>query len=169
MARSLNKVELIGNVTKDVELRYTPQGTAVCTFSIATNRQWTTDQGEKKEDAEFHRIVAWNKMAELCGQLITKGRKVYVEGRLQTRKWTDQATGTDRFMTEVVISDMILLDSRGASGGADFSDIPDDALSGAPAFDGNAQGGSGTTSTPAMKPVENKKSDDDGGDDDIPF
>lgn len=170
MARSLNKVELIGNVTKDVELRYTPQGTAVCTFSIATNRQWTTDQGEKKEDAEFHRIVAWNKLAELCGQLITKGRKVYVEGRLQTRKWTDQASGTDRYMTEVIINDMILLDSRGAAGGGnDFSDIPDDALSGAPAFDGNATGGSGTSSVPSAKKTEEKKPDKEETEDDIPF
>ena len=70
MARSLNKVLLIGNLTKDPELRYTPQGTAVCTFGIATNRGWTTDSGEKKEDTEFHRVVAWNKLAELCSQLL---------------------------------------------------------------------------------------------------
>src|SRR6185369_16610364 len=115
MARSLNKVELIGNITKDVELKYTPTGAAVCSFSIATNRQWTTDSGEKKEDAEFHRIVAWNKLAELCGQLLAKGRKVYVEGRLQTRKWTGQ-DGVDKYMTEVIINDMIILDSRGSGG-----------------------------------------------------
>lgn len=111
MARSLNKVVLIGNLTRDPELRYTPQGTAVCTFGLATNRQWVTEAGEKKEDAEFHRLVAWNKLAEICSQLLSKGRKVYVEGRLQTRSWTGQ-DGNQRTSTEIVISDMILLDSR---------------------------------------------------------
>jgi len=111
MARSLNKVTLIGNLTRDPELRYTPQGTAVCTFGVATNRQWATESGEKKEDVEFHRIVAWNKLAEICSQLLTKGRKVYVEGRLQTRVWTGQ-DGQQRQTTEIVISDMIVLDPR---------------------------------------------------------
>lgn len=111
MARSLNKVSLIGNLTRDPELRYTPQGTAVCTFGLATNRQWTTESGEKKEDAEFHRIVSWNKLAELCAQLLSKGRKVYVEGRLQTRSWTGKDE-VQRTTTEIVISDMIILDSR---------------------------------------------------------
>ena len=109
--RSLNKAQLIGNLTRDPELRYTPQGTAVCTFGLATNRQWTTDTGEKREEADFHRVVAWNKLAELCAQLLTKGRKVYIEGRLQTRNWTAQ-DGTQRQTTEIVTSDMILLDSR---------------------------------------------------------
>jgi single-strand DNA-binding protein len=116
-ARSLNKVLLIGNLTRDPELRYTPQGTAVCSFGLATNRGWTTDAGEKREEAEFHRIVAWNKLAELCSQLLTKGRKVYVEGRLQTRTWQAQ-DGTQRTTTEVVIEDMILLDSRRVLGEA---------------------------------------------------
>jgi len=128
MARSLNKVELIGNLTRDPELRYTPQGTAVCTFGLATNRQWTTDSGEKKEDAEFHRIVSWNKLAELCAQLLAKGRKVYVEGRLQTRKWTGQ-DGQERVTTEIVINDMIILDSRlaGAATGEEFN-VPDEGM-----------------------------------------
>ncbi len=111
MARSLNRVQLIGNLTRDPELRYTPQGTAVCSFSIATNRNWTTDTGEKKEEVEFHRIVAWNKLAELCSQFLVKGRKVYVEGRLATRSWNAQ-DGTQKQTTEIVISDMILLDSK---------------------------------------------------------
>jgi single-strand DNA-binding protein len=111
MARSLNRVQLIGNLTRDPELRYTPAGTAVCSFSIATNRNWTTDTGEKKDEVEFHRIVSWNKLAELCSQFLTKGRKVFVEGRLQTRSWTAQ-DGTQKQTTEIVISDMILLDSR---------------------------------------------------------
>lgn len=111
MARSLNKVIIIGNLTRDPELRYTPQGTAVCTFGVATNREWTTDGGEKREEAEFHRIVVWNKLAEICSQMLFKGSKVYLEGRLQTRTWT----GTDqheRTTTEIVVSDMIKLDSR---------------------------------------------------------
>lgn len=111
MARSLNRVQLIGNLTRDPELRYTPSGTAVCSFSLATNRSWTTDSGEKHEEADFHKIVAWNKLAELCSQFLVKGRKVYVEGRLSTRNWTAQ-DGTARTTTEVVIDDMILLDSK---------------------------------------------------------
>lgn len=109
--RSLNKVLLIGNLTRDPEMRYTPSGTAVCTFGIATNRSWVTDQGEKKEETEFHRIVAWNKLAELCSQLLFKGRRVYVEGRLQTRQWQAQ-DGSQRVATEIVIEDMLVLDSK---------------------------------------------------------
>lgn len=112
MARSLNRVQLIGNLTRDPELRYTPNGNAVCTFSIATNRSWTTDSGEKREEVDFHRIVAWNKLGELCSQFLVKGRKVYVEGRLSTRNWTGQ-DGSQKSTTEVVIDDMILLDSKG--------------------------------------------------------
>ena len=117
MARSLNKVQLIGNLTKDPELRYTPNGNAVCTFSLATNRYWTTESGEKKEDTEFHRIVAWNKLAELCSQFLVKGGKVYVEGRLSSRSWTGQ-DGNQRTTTEVIIDDMILLGSKAPAGGA---------------------------------------------------
>ncbi|KKU91838.1 MAG: Single-stranded DNA-binding protein [Microgenomates group bacterium GW2011_GWA1_48_10] len=108
---------LIGNVTRDPELRYTPQGNAVCTVGLATNRSWKTESGEMREEAEFHRLVAWNKLAELCSQLLTKGRKIYVEGRLQTRTFTgsDNAQHT---ITEIVIDDMILLDSKFAGGGA---------------------------------------------------
>ena len=109
--RSLNKVMLIGNLTRDPELRYTPAGTAVVTIGLATNRSWTTESGERKEETEFHKIVAWNKLAELCSQLLTKGRKVFVEGRLQTRSWTG-ADGNQRQSTEIVIDDMIILDSR---------------------------------------------------------
>lgn len=119
MARSLNKVQLIGNLTRDPEMKFTPQGTAVCTFGVATNRQWVTDTGEKKDEADFHNIVAWNKLAEICSQLLKKGRKVYVEGRLQTRSWQAQ-DGTSRQRTEVVISDMIILDKKETG---DTSDI----------------------------------------------
>lgn len=102
---------LIGNLTRDPELRYTPQGTAVCTMGLATNRTWVTDSGDKKEETEFHRIVAWNKLAELCSQLLFKGRRVYVEGRLQTRQWTG-SDGAQRQATEIVIEDMLVLDSK---------------------------------------------------------
>ncbi len=111
MAKSLNRVQLIGNLTRDPELRYTPNGTAVCSFGIATNRSWTTESGEKKDEAEFHNIVAWNKLAELCSQFLTKGGKVFVEGRLATRSWQAQ-DGTQKQRTEIVISDMILLGER---------------------------------------------------------
>ena len=111
MAKSLNKVMLIGNLTRDPEMRYTPQGAAVCTFGIATNRNWTTDTGEKKEDVEFHNIVAWNKLAEICSQLLKKGRKVYVEGRLSTSTW-QAPDGAARNKTEVIINDMVILDKK---------------------------------------------------------
>ena len=128
MARSLNRVQLIGNMTRDPELRYTPSGTAVCTFSLATNRSWTTDSGEKHEEVDFHRVVAWRKLAELCSQFLVKGRKVYVEGRLSTRTWTGQ-DGTQKSSTEVVIDDMILLDSKGGAQAAPSEpreDIPEE-------------------------------------------
>ncbi|MBI2033297.1 MAG: single-stranded DNA-binding protein [Candidatus Levybacteria bacterium] len=121
MARSLNRVQLIGNLTRDPELRYTPNGTAVCSFGVATNRTWKTDDGEKHEETEFHNIVSWNKLAELCSQFLVKGRKVYVEGRLSTRNWTAQ-DGSQKTRTEVVIDDMILLDSTGRRTGESVSE-----------------------------------------------
>ncbi len=119
-ARSLNKVMLIGNLTRDPELRYTPSGAAVCSFGLATNRSWTTEGGERKEETEFHRIVSWNKLAELCSQLLAKGKKVFVEGRLQTRSWQGQ-DGTQRTSTEIVIDDMIILESRRMSGEGEYA------------------------------------------------
>lgn len=128
-SRSLNKVQLIGNLTRDPELRYTPQGTPVCTIGIATNRSWVDSNGQRQEETEFHRVVAWSKLAELCSQLLFKSRKVFVEGRLQTRRWTAQ-DGTERQTTEVVIDDMIILDSRRRDGadsrGDDSEDVVDD-------------------------------------------
>ena len=124
MARSLNRVQLIGNLTRDPELRYTPAGTAVCSFGLATNRSWTTDSGEKRDEAEFHRIVAWNKLAELCSQFLTKGKKVYLEGRLSTRSWNAQ-DGTQKQSTEIIISDMILVDSAGRKPDGDSPEAPE--------------------------------------------
>lgn len=108
---SLNKVLLIGNLTRDPELRYTPSGAAVCTFGIATNRSYTASDGTKKDEVEFTKIVSWNKLGELCNQLLRKGRKVYVEGRMQTRSW-ETPDGQNRQTTEVVIDDMRILDAK---------------------------------------------------------
>ncbi len=108
--RCLNRIMLIGNLTRDPELRYTPGGTAVCNFGLATNRRWTTSDGEQKEAAQFHRIVAWAQLAELCAQLLSKGDKVFVSGRIQYRKWED-SDEIQRESAEVVINDMILLRS----------------------------------------------------------
>lgn len=109
--RSLNRVMLIGNLTQDPNLRYTPKNTAVCSFSIATNRSWSSADGEREERVEFHNIVAWANLAEICDQILGKGDQVYVEGRLQTSKWTDDDDKTRR-TTEIVINNMILLTSR---------------------------------------------------------
>jgi single-strand DNA-binding protein len=111
-SRCLNRVMLIGNLTRDPELRYTPAGMAVASFGLATNRAWVTKQGERKEDAQFHRIVVWNKLAELCSQLLAKGRRVYVEGRIQYRDMVD-AENNRRQIAEIVIDDMIILDNKG--------------------------------------------------------
>lgn len=117
--RSLNKVMLIGNLTRDPNLRYTPAGAAVASFGIATNRSWTpADGGEKQERVDFHNIVSWSKLAEICGQLLHKGDKVYVEGRLQTRDWKTES-GETRRVTEIVIDNMMLLTSRNKSSSSD--------------------------------------------------
>lgn len=108
----LNKVMLIGNITKDPELRSTPSGQSVASFGLATNRVWKDPtSGERKSAAEFHNIVAWRKLAEICGQYLRKGSKVYVEGRLQTRNWQGQ-DGNKRYMTEVIMENMIMLDRK---------------------------------------------------------
>lgn len=109
-SRSLNRVELIGNLTRDPELKYTPNGTAVCTFGVATNRSWSTNNGDQKEEVQFHRVVAWQKLAELCGKLLTKGKKVYVVGRITYRSFTGK-DGTQKSITEIVLDDFIIFDS----------------------------------------------------------
>ena len=114
-ARSLNKVQLIGNLTREPEIRYTTGGTPVVTFGLATNKSWKDQDGNVKEVAEFHNIVAWNKMAEICQQLLAKGMKVYIEGSLTTRSW-ESDDGSTRYKTEVRVNDMILLDSKGKQG-----------------------------------------------------
>jgi len=110
----LNKVMIIGNVTRDPESRTTPQGTNVTSFSVATNLIWTDQQGNRQEKAEFHNVVAWRKLAEICAQYLKKGSKVYIEGRLQTRSW-DDPNGVKKYRTEIVAENMIMLDRAGAS------------------------------------------------------
>lgn len=106
-SRSLNRVVLLGNLTRDPELKYTPAGTAVCTFGLATNRSWTTSDGKTKEEAQYHRLVAWQKVAELCQKLLTKGKKVYIEGRITYREFTTKE-GQQRTITEIVLDDFIV-------------------------------------------------------------
>ncbi len=109
---NLNRAMLIGNLTRDPELRTTNSGQTVASFGVATNHSWTDASGQKQEKAEFHNIVAWGKLAEICGQYLGKGRKVYIEGRLQTREWQAQ-DGTKRNRTEIVAENMIMLDRAG--------------------------------------------------------
>jgi single-strand DNA-binding protein len=110
--KSVNKVILIGNLTRDPELRHTAENKkAVCTFGLATNRMVTTHSGEKTEEADFHRIVAWDKLAERCNQYLKKGRMVYIEGLLQYRTYTGQ-DGIEKFSAEIVLEDMAMLDSN---------------------------------------------------------
>jgi len=112
MAKSLNKVMLIGNLGKDPELRYTGGGAPVATFSLATNESWKDQDGNMQERTEWHNIVAWSKLAEICQQYLKKGRRVYVEGRIQTRSYDDKNTGAKKYMTEIVANNMIMLDPR---------------------------------------------------------
>lgn len=109
----LNRAQLIGNVTRDPELRTTATGQNVCTFGVATNSQWTDAQGQKQTRAEFHNLVAWGKLADICKQYLGKGRRIFIEGRLQTREWEAQ-DGAKRTRTEIVADNMIMLD-RGPS------------------------------------------------------
>lgn len=120
---SLNRAMILGNTTRDPETRQTTSGQQVCSFGVATNRTWTDAAGQKQEASEFHNIVAWGKLAEIVGQYLAKGRKVYVEGRLQTRQW-DAQDGTKRTTTEIVADNVILLDRPGAPGAGGASGSP---------------------------------------------
>lgn len=116
MAGSLNKAMIIGNLTRDPEVKQTPKGQQVCSFGIATNRTWKDQSGEKQEQVEYHNVVAWGKLADICGKYLTKGKKVYIDGRLQTRDWEGK-DGVKRYRTEIVAENMIML-SRGNEGAA---------------------------------------------------
>jgi len=120
MARGVNKVILIGNLGKDPEVRYTPSGVAIANITLATSESWKDKQtGENVERTEWHRIVFYQRLAEITGEYLRKGSKIYVEGRLQTRKWQDKTTGQDRYTTEIVADSMQMLDSKG-SGNANY-------------------------------------------------
>lgn len=110
-SKSVNKVTLIGNLTRDPELKYTPAGTAVCSFGLATNRSWSTATGELKEDVQFHRIIAWQKLAELCSKILAKGRKIYLEGRLTYRTYIGK-DNIQRSITEIILDDFVVCDDR---------------------------------------------------------
>jgi len=112
MARDLNKVMLTGRLGADPEMRFTPQGSAVTTFRVASNRSWKSDDGIQHDDTEWFRIVAWDKLAEICNDYLEKGTHVYIEGRLQTRSWDDRNTGEKRYITEVVAQEMIILSPK---------------------------------------------------------
>lgn len=114
--RSINKVIIIGNLTRDPEMRQTPNGQNVTTFGVATNREWMTKDGGRKNSAEFHECVAWSRLAEICAQYLKKGQLVYIEGYLKTRSW-DSPEGTKKFKTEIVVKDMIRLEKRSKEGG----------------------------------------------------
>jgi single-strand DNA-binding protein len=111
MSRGLNKVMVIGNIGRDPEMRYTPSGKPVTSFSLASSRSWTTPDGERREETEWFNVVAWGNLAEICNQILSKSQQVYVEGRLQTRSWEDEG-GQRHFRTEVVANEMIILGPR---------------------------------------------------------
>ncbi len=160
-SRSLNKVLLIGNLTRDPEMRYTNSGTPVVTFGMATNKSWKDTNGEVKELAEFHNVVAWNKMAEICQQLLAKGMKVYIEGSLNTRSWQAE-DNTTRYKTEVRVEDMILLDSKGKQGaGVDESAAPEEKA--------KAPKEEVATDEPVPAEEEAPQADQDPLSDDLPF
>jgi single-strand DNA-binding protein len=155
MARDLNKVQMTGRLGADPEMRYTPQGHAVTTFRAASNRSWRTAEGEAHEDTEWFRVVAWNKLAEICNQWLSKGSRVYVEGRLQTRQWQDQE-GQTRYQTEVIAIDIIILDSRRDSMPAPLDDTPV-ALDDTPAPTHAHAASTRTRATPIAAPAKAAK------------
>jgi single-strand DNA-binding protein len=182
MAKDLNKVQLTGHLGADPEMRYTAQGSAVTTFRVASGRTWKDKEGTQHDDTEWFRIVAWDKLGEICNQYLTKGTRVYVEGRLQTRKWTDR-DGQDRYTSEVIAQDMIILSSRGERGQVPEADTdfeePEDlpAATSAPparrapaAAPAPASGGSRPAAPASRAPAapRNKPQPID-SDDDIPF
>ncbi len=114
----INKAILIGNLGADPEIRYTQSGTQVATFNVATTERWKGQDGQMQESTEWHRIVAWARLAEICGEYLNKGSKVYVEGKIQTRKWQDQ-NGVDRYTTEIVAREMKMLTPKGGGMGQD--------------------------------------------------
>lgn len=124
MSRGLNKVMIIGNLGRDPEMRFTPSGRPVTSFTVATSRTWSSPDGERHEETEWFNVVAWGKLAETCKQFLVKGQQVYVEGRLQTRRWEDQE-GRKHFSTEIVADRMIMLGERRSNQQAENGPMPD--------------------------------------------
>ena len=165
MARGVNKVILVGNLGKDPDMKYTANGAAIANITVATSESWNDKQtGEKQEKTEWHRVVFFRRLAEVVGEYLRKGSQVYIEGRLQTRKWQDQS-GQDRYTTEIVADEMQMLGGRGDSGGS----------SGGGAPSGGGGGGGGFRSNPQQNNQGSQgganQQGSDGGfsDDDIPF
>ena len=160
--KSLNRVQLIGNLGKDPEIKYTPSGTPVAKLTIATNERFKDKAGEWQDRTEWHNVVLWQRLAEIAGEYLKKGGKVYIEGRLQTRSWDDKTSGQKKYMTEVVASDLILLGGRGEGGGSgDFAG----SSRGAAASSGSGGGNNFDQRTPEPEPAPSGPITDD----DIPF
>ena len=162
---SVNKVILIGNLGRDPEVRYAPSGAAICNVTLATSRQWKDkNSGERQEETEWHRVVFYDRLAEIAGEYLKKGRPVYVEGRLKTRKWTDK-DGVDKYTTEVIADQMQLLGSREGTGAGDEGGGGGGGY-GRPAARPAAAAPSAAPPKPAAKPAATGFDDMD---DDIPF
>jgi single-strand DNA-binding protein len=162
---SVNKVIIVGNLGKDPEVRYMPSGGAICTVSIATSRQWKDKtSGERQEETEWHRVTFFERMAEIAGEYLKKGKSVYVEGRLKTRKYTDK-DGVEKYSTDIIATDMQLLGSR-EGGGMGGDDGGGDS---APAPRARPAAAAPARSAPAAKPAAKSSTGFDDMDDDIPF
>lgn len=157
-----NQAIILGNLTKDPEFRYTPNGQAVASFSIATNRKWTTAEGQQQEDVQFHNVVAWGKLAEICNKILYKGRKTLVVGRIQTRNWEGQ-DGIKRYTTEI-IADQI--SATGPAKSANEEVIADEAVK---PISNNTTKADATSNNENIKPENNKENEEDINLDDIPF
>jgi single-strand DNA-binding protein len=173
MARSVNKVILIGNLGQDPELRYTGSGTAVCNLRLATNESYKDSNGELVEKTEWHSVVAWARLAEICGEYLKKGSKVYIEGSLQTRQWEDKE-GNTRYTTEIKAREMQMLDSKGGGGGDDYDQRSEGRGNhgGGNASDGGTGGGQRSQGSPAPRAKQPAGGEEDYGfapDDDLPF
>jgi len=159
---SVNKVIIIGNLGRDPEVRYTPNGSAVCNIGVATTRTWKAkDSGDKVEETEWHRVVFYDRLAEIAGEYLKKGRSVYVEGRLKTRKWQDK-DGVEKYTTEIIAEEMKMLGGReGMGGGADDS--------GEPSGYGGGRAQPASRPAAAARPAPKSSTGFDNMDDDIPF
>ncbi len=153
--RSVNKVILIGNLTRDPEMKETQSGQPITTFGLATNREWVTNDSERKQSTEFHECVAWSKLAEICHKYLKKGKLVYVEGYLKTRSWETE-NGDKKFRTEIVLHDMIMLEKKGRDDDSDGSDNSDELLDEAPEVDDDKASNSESSSQkPSSSEEEN--------------